>query len=75
MDSCGPGNSPCKRTVSGSNPLTGSTFIPAKRMLTCGDLGGLLAPDGHAWEVAYNPGFVLLEHGSVVVGEAHRTSQ
>ena len=31
-------------------------------------------PDGHAWEVAHNPGFALLADGSVVVGEAHRTS-
>lgn len=27
-------------------------------------------PDGHIWEIAHNPGFPLLDDGSVVVGPA-----
>jgi predicted lactoylglutathione lyase len=34
-----------------------------------GYAGGFRDPDGHAWEIAHNPGFPLLPDGSVVVGE------
>jgi uncharacterized glyoxalase superfamily protein PhnB len=37
--------------------------------------GGFRDPDGHAWEIAHNPGFALLPDGSVVVGEANETSE
>ncbi len=40
-----------------------------------GYAGGFRDPDGHAWEIAHNPGFRLLADGSVVVGETHRASQ
>ena len=40
-----------------------------------GYAAGFRDPDGHAWEIAHNPGFALLADGSVVVGEAHQTSQ
>jgi predicted lactoylglutathione lyase len=40
-----------------------------------GYAAGFRDPDGHAWEIAHNPGFALLADGSVVVGEDHRTSQ
>lgn len=33
-----------------------------------GYAGGFRDPDGHAWEIACNPGFPLLSDGSVVVG-------
>ncbi|MEZ5410035.1 MAG: VOC family protein [Acidimicrobiales bacterium] len=33
-----------------------------------GYAGGFRDPDGHAWEIACNPGFPLLPDGSVAVG-------
>jgi predicted lactoylglutathione lyase len=33
-----------------------------------GYAAGFRDPDGHAWEIAHNPGFPLLPDGSVVVG-------
>jgi uncharacterized protein len=32
-----------------------------------GYAGYFLDPDGHAWEVAYNPGFTLAEDGSLTL--------
>jgi uncharacterized protein len=32
-----------------------------------GYTGTFIDPDGHAWEVAYNPGFELRDDGSLVV--------
>ncbi|MGW0731979.1 VOC family protein [Streptomyces sp. NPDC002851] len=29
--------------------------------------GGFADPDGHRWEVAYNPGFLLAEDGSIII--------
>lgn len=40
-----------------------------------GYAAGFRDPDGHAWEIAHNPGFRLLADGSVVVGEPHQASQ
>jgi len=34
-----------------------------------GYAGGFRDPDGHAWEVAHNPGFPLLPDGSVVIDD------
>jgi predicted lactoylglutathione lyase len=34
-----------------------------------GYAGGFRDPDGHAWEVAHNPGFGLTDDGSVVLPE------
>jgi predicted lactoylglutathione lyase len=34
-----------------------------------GYAAGFRDPDGHAWEIAHNPGFPLLPDGSVVVGD------
>lgn len=33
-----------------------------------GYAAGFRDPDGHVWEVAHNPGFSLLDDGSVVIG-------
>jgi predicted lactoylglutathione lyase len=48
------------------------TREPAKTFYG-GYAGGFLDPDGHAWEIAHNPGFPLLPDGSVVVGEPNET--
>ena len=40
---------------------------PAAETFYGGYAGVFTDPDGHAWEVAHNPGFVLAEDGSVTV--------
>jgi predicted lactoylglutathione lyase len=40
---------------------------PASRTLYGGYAGVFLDPDGHAWEVAHNPGFELGEDGSLIL--------
>jgi uncharacterized protein len=41
---------------------------PAERMFWGGYSGTFLDPDGHAWEVAHNPGWTLHEDGTVSLG-------
>ena len=50
------------------------TRAPAKPFYG-GYVGSFRDPDGHAWEIAHNPGFLLAPDGSVAVGEANRTSE
>jgi len=33
----------------------------------CGYAGVFLDPDGHAWEIAFNPGFTLTDEGALVL--------
>jgi len=40
---------------------------PASRTFYGGYAGVFLDPDGHAWEVAHNPGFELGEDGSLIL--------
>ncbi|MGW1680844.1 VOC family protein [Saccharopolyspora sp. NPDC002376] len=40
---------------------------PAARTFYGGYAGIFLDPDGHLWEIAYNPGFPLAEDGSLTV--------
>jgi uncharacterized protein len=40
---------------------------PAARTFYGGYAGVFLDPDGHAWEVAHNPGFQLGEDGSLIL--------
>ncbi len=40
---------------------------PAARTFYGGYAGCFTDPDGHAWEVAHNPGFILAEDGSITV--------
>ncbi len=40
---------------------------PAARTFYGGYAGVFLDPDGHAWEVAHNPGFELREDGTLVL--------
>jgi predicted lactoylglutathione lyase len=40
---------------------------PAARTFYGGYAGVFLDPDGHAWAIAYNPGFTLAEDGSLVL--------
>jgi hypothetical protein len=40
---------------------------PAARTFYGGYAGVFLDPDGHAWEVAHNPGFELDEDGSLIL--------
>jgi len=42
---------------------------PAERPEWGGYNGYFADPDGHLWEIAYNPGFPLDEHGSVILPE------
>jgi catechol 2,3-dioxygenase-like lactoylglutathione lyase family enzyme len=41
---------------------------PAERMFWGGYSGTFLDPDGHAWEVAHNPGWTLNADGTVSLG-------
>jgi predicted lactoylglutathione lyase len=40
---------------------------PAARTFYGGYAGVFLDPDGHAWEVAHNPGFELADDGSLIL--------
>ncbi|SFC82919.1 VOC family protein [Streptomyces aidingensis] len=40
---------------------------PAAETFYGGYAGVFLDPDGHAWEIAYNPGFPLAEDGSLTI--------
>lgn len=40
---------------------------PAGKTFYGGYAGCFLDPDGHAWEVAFNPGFALADDGSIIV--------
>lgn len=40
---------------------------PASRTFYGGYAGVFLDPDGHAWEIAHNPGFGLAEDGSLIL--------
>jgi uncharacterized protein len=50
------------------------TREPAKTFYG-GYAGGFRDLDGHAWEIAHNPGFPLLADGSVVIGEVNEPSR
>jgi predicted lactoylglutathione lyase len=41
---------------------------PAQQMFWGGYSGTFLDPDGHAWEVAHNPGWTLNDDGTVSLG-------
>jgi len=41
---------------------------PAERVFWGGYSGYFADPDGHVWEVAYNPGWALAEDGTLTVG-------
>lgn len=41
---------------------------PAERVFWGGYSGYFADPDGHVWEVAYNPGWTLAEDGTLTVG-------
>ena len=48
--------------------LAGATITkPARETLWGGYSGYFADPDGHLWEVAYNPGFPLAEDGSLLL--------
>lgn len=48
----------------------GATLVKAARELSWGGYVGYFAdPDGHLWEVAWNPGFPFADDGSVLVAE------
>ncbi|MBW8872296.1 MAG: VOC family protein, partial [Leifsonia sp.] len=40
---------------------------PAERVFWGGYSGYFADPDGHVWEVAYNPGWTIAEDGSLTV--------
>jgi predicted acetyltransferase/predicted lactoylglutathione lyase len=45
----------------------GTVTRPAARTFYGGYAGFFTDPDGHAWEIAHNPGFLLAEDGSITV--------
>ena len=45
----------------------GTILRPAGETFYGGYAGYFADPDGHAWEIAHNPGFTLAEDGSVTV--------
>lgn len=48
----------------------GATLVKAAREMAWGGYVGYFAdPDGHVWEVAWNPGFPFADDGSVLVPE------
>jgi hypothetical protein len=47
----------------------GTVRKPAQRAFWGGFSGYFLDPDGHAWEVAHNPGFPFAPDGSIVLPE------
>ena len=48
----------------------GATLVRSARELAWGGYVGYFAdPDGHVWEVAWNPGFPFADDGSVMVPE------
>lgn len=48
--------------------LAGATISAAPATTFYGGYAGYFAdPDGHLWEIAHNPGFELLEDGSIVL--------
>ena len=44
------------------------TLKPAERVFRGGYSGYFADPDGHVWEVAYNPGWTLADDGTLTVG-------
>lgn len=45
----------------------GTIQRPARQMDWGGYCGHIADPDGHIWEIAWNPGFPILEDGSLVL--------
>lgn len=43
----------------------GAILNPARQMDWGGYCGHMADPDGHVWEIAWNPGFPILEDGSL----------
>jgi predicted lactoylglutathione lyase len=46
----------------------GTVTRPAEKMFWGGYSGTFADPDGHAWEVAHNPGWTLADDGTVTLG-------
>ncbi|WP_156679107.1 VOC family protein [Sphingomonas profundi] len=48
----------------------GATLLAAAEEKAWGGYGGYVAdPDGHAWEIAWNPGFPLADDGAMTIPE------
>ena len=45
----------------------GTVTQPAAETFYGGYAGYVADPDGHLWEIAHNPGFTLLDDGSLVL--------
>jgi len=53
------------RVIEAAVAAGGSVLAPARQMVWGGVAGYFADRDGHAWEVAYNPGLPLDEEGRV----------
>lgn len=54
-------------TLAEAEAAGGKIVKPAQRAFWGGHSGYFADPDGHLWEVAYNPGFPIDEHGRVTL--------
>jgi uncharacterized protein len=54
-------------TLSEAEAAGGKIVKPSERAFWGGQSGYFADPDGHLWEVAYNPGFPLDGHGRVTL--------
>jgi uncharacterized protein len=56
-----------EEVISAAERAGATVTKPSARTFYGGYAGFFTDPDGHAWEVAYNPGFTLTEDGSIVI--------
>lgn len=56
------------RVLAQAEAAGASILKPAERVFWGGYSGYFADPDGHVWEVAYNPGWTLAEDGTLTVG-------
>jgi len=56
-------------TLASAEAAGGKILKPGYRIFWGGYIGYFADPDGHLWEVAYNPQFAFDEHGRIVLPE------
>jgi catechol 2,3-dioxygenase-like lactoylglutathione lyase family enzyme len=56
-------------TLAAAEAAGGKILKPGYRIFWGGYIGYFADPDGHLWEVAYNPQFPFDEHGRIVLPE------
>ncbi|MBN9629798.1 MAG: VOC family protein [Actinobacteria bacterium] len=56
------------RVLAQAEAAGGRILKPAERVFWGGYSGYFADPDGHVWEIAYNPGWTLADDGTLTVG-------